>query len=375
MSYMAKRYVLVFSGYNPRAIYAFLRTLDYNHINYAIIASSNKDDILLTKYKDNVLYIRKEKNLEYLDIKKGILTIKNITKAEELLIAPSTEGLNRFLLDNRKAVEVLGCIIPLVNKETYETISDKAKFGKLCMEKGISVPKELDISRDFVPFVAKPIQYYAKNMKKALSPVIIKNTEDLYNFKCNYNLLDFYFQEYIDGKSIYLLYYFDKDGTCYKFSQENLIQQPEGKSIIAALSANYHNEDMSIEYESLFRKVGYRGFVMIEVRQYNGVNYMIEANPRFWGPSQLFVDAEANFFEAFLYDYNLLLQSPIFQESREITKYFWYGGVLEILRKDLNLVFYNKNEKEFLNELSEWVRYDIYNRCDTISIFNEECRL
>jgi hypothetical protein len=37
---------------------------------------------------------------------------------------------------------------------------------------------------------------------------------------------------------------------------------------------------------------GFYGLVMIEVKEYDNQFYMIEANPRLWGPSQLILDAK-----------------------------------------------------------------------------------
>ena len=53
---------------------------------------------------------------------------------------------------------------------------------------------------------------------------------------------------------------------------------------------------------------------MVEVKHLSNKNYMIEANPRFWGPSQLFVDAGINLFEAFLVDNGLLNKRLTFRE-------------------------------------------------------------
>ena len=43
---------------------------------------------------------------------------------------------------------------------------------------------------------------------------------------------------------------------------------------------------------------------------------MIEANPRFWGPSQLFVDAGFNLFESFLFDYNIIETLPLDNQKK-----------------------------------------------------------
>lgn len=100
---------------------------------------------------------------------------------------------------------------------------------------------------------------------------------------------------------------------------------------------------------------------------------MIEANPRLWGPSQLFVDANYNFFYAFLNDFYCgQIELPSYTHCSNI-KYFWFGGIIESYRQNKNLTFYsNYNEVELLTHLNEWLEYDIYKRKDTYKIFKKE---
>jgi hypothetical protein len=111
---------------------------------------------------------------------------------------------------------------------------------------------------------------------------------------------------------------------------------------------------------------------MIEVRLHNQKYYMIEANPRFWGPSQLFVDSGMNFFEQFLYDYSVIIRNPILREHKKNTKYFWFGGIIETIRKNMESVYYFDNCSDFFNNMPEWISNDIYNRNDTNKIFHKE---
>ena len=56
--------ILIFSGFNPRAVLAFIRTLEKNNISdYGIIANGICDRIFLTKYASKVIYVRKEKRI------------------------------------------------------------------------------------------------------------------------------------------------------------------------------------------------------------------------------------------------------------------------------------------------------------------------
>lgn len=61
----------------------------------------------------------------------------------------------------------------------------------------------------------------------------------------------FFCEEFIEGESLYLLYYFTKSGEVYRFSQVNYAQQTGGKSILAAGCATLHNDDISKEYENI----------------------------------------------------------------------------------------------------------------------------
>lgn len=366
-----KKCILVFSGFNPRAIFAFLRTLELKKVNYIIIAKSMYDDIFLTKYKEKVLAVRNLETLHLDDLLESIIKIKDINFAEEFIIAPTTEALNRFILENRKIFEELGCIIPLVEKDLYELVSNKYSFGQLCLKNEILVPREIKSYEEiFFPIVAKPKKY---NVNKVLYPVIIKSYSDYKMFLKKNQSADFYYQEYIEGKSLYLLYYFHRNGEIYKFSQENLVQQPDGKSMLAAVSSDFHNSYESCKYEKMFKKLNYHGFVMIEVKQSrNNKNYMIEANPRFWGPSQLFIDAGINIFEAFLHDYGFISSLPNFELRKTKTRYFWFGGLINVIKNGKKPDFYNISENVFLASLPEWLENDVYRRDDTIEIFRKE---
>jgi len=365
--------VIVFSGFNQRAVISFLRTLEKNNVQYAIIAIPN-DLINKTEYKVKVHSIRGTIDLNLEDIIASIKSVQKKKFCEEYIIAPSTEALNRFILENRSHFEDLNCTIPIVENYLYNKISDKYSFAELCIKNDILVPKEIKLDKNIsFPYVAKPKQYYSIKTGRALSPVIISDQQEHNNFISYYDFEDFYFQEFIGGRSLYLLYYFHRNGKVFKFSQENLIQQPNGKSIIAAITSDVHNSNESLKYENLFKSVNFCGLVMVEVKLFKNNYYMIEANPRFWGPSQLFVDAGVNFFECFLNDYSII---DSINESSQIQKarYFWFGGLIQVNFDNNKLVYYDYNSTELINDLPLWLSTDIYSRSDTIEIFKEETK-
>lgn len=185
--------------------------------------------------------------------------------------------------------------------------------------------------------------------------------------KNDYPLNSFFYEEFIDGRSFYLLYYFNRKGDVYTFSQENLAQQPHGKSIVAARTSNIHEEEIGKKIEILFQKLGFYGLVMIELRKYNEDYYVIEANPRLWGPSQLFVDSGCNFFEAFLEDNGLVKKHVEFSENMSL--YFWNGGFCETWKNDEQIQYFNNGNVELFEKYPEWVKNDVYRRNDTKELF------
>lgn len=364
--------VIIFSGFNPRAVIAFIRTLESVGVSYSIIAASSDDFIFQTVYRVKVDVIRKNRILEINDVLDAIRQVSVRHKADTYLIAPSTEALNRFLLDNRKLVEVGNVILPLVEKSLYEKISDKDSFGKLCRKYNILVPDEsYQIEEMEYPFVAKPREYFAGS-GEIYSPYLIFNESDKIKFLEECPVSDFYYQKFIHGESYYLLYYFpQKEGRIYKFSQKNLMQQPDGKSIVAAIPARMHETLQSSLYEHLFSSVKFRGLVMIEVRKDVGGNfYMIEANPRFWGPSQLFVDAGMNLFEAFLSDYGFDFGKPDFQHPDYNVKYFWFNGIFAAGDQNKKVVTYGNFSLDSC--WKDWLKEDVYLREDSLDFFKSQ---
>lgn len=366
--------IVIFSGYNPRAVVAFLRSLKINHVeNYVIIAASEDDSILKTSYRDKVFYIRKNKKLDLTEICDVLSSIKKKYSVESLLIAPTTEGLNRFLLDERMTIEKHDCIIPLVDKKIYEEISDKKSFWNLCKDNGLPVPPEISLTKKYsCAYVAKP-KHYSTISGKIYSPILVLTPQDHDKFVNQYDVCDFTYQKYIDGDSYYLLYYFSRKGEMYSFSQVNYVQQINGKSILVAEAAQLHREEIAARYTDLFRKINYFGFVMVELRKNNDIYYMIEANPRFWGPSQLFVDAGVPLFEAFLKDYNFISKFEL-QETKRDTKYLWSNGDEQQIINSENCVWLGNCKQKVINDWKEYLKMDVYHREDTMNIFKAELK-
>lgn len=357
---------LIFSGYNPRAVLAFLRKLSSLGVErYHILAASPEDEILATKYKSHVSYIRKIKALNIDEIVSCIDALLGIN--ETGLIIPSTEALNRFVLQHRDIFQNHKCIVPLTTEKTYLLLSDKLSFWSLCQEKGIPVPKRIKAGAAFNrPFVIKPDTYMLHD--KTYKPILVKNQLDFEKYKSVLQIDGMKAYEYIANDSYYLMMYISQRGEIKIFYQKNLLQQPQGGSIIAAIPWTTLDVDMEKQYIQILHELEFAGFVMIELRKQDNTYYMIEANPRMWGPSQLLVDAETEFFETFLKDYGVIdsfSHKPINMEA----KYYWGNG-LENLNEPPT--YLNGGEQIITTHIEEFRLYDIYNRSDTVELYQKE---
>lgn len=367
--------VLIFSGYNMRAIFAFLRTADKYQVPCKIIASSSDDAIFKTAYKNKVVATRKS---QALDIDAFIRLLRKVAvdcPNYSFTVAPSTEALNRFFLKHRAEFEALHIEIPLCEEPLYVSISDKASFTQLCRNAGIAVPEECEsIASHILPCVAKPKRYKGEASGKALKPIIVENESELEGFLDSYETNEFFFQKYITGNSYYFLYYFFKDARePLMYSQENLVQQKCGGSILAAVNSNVHQSDLAQNYKNLFQHLGFTGLVMVEVRGSLQEAKMIEANPRFWGPSQLFVDAGVNFFSAFLNDngFNVPFDGCAGEDT---VRYFWDDGESFETGSLRTTAFHHYSAEKLKIDYRKWDGRNLFKRPDTIELYEDFIR-
>lgn len=362
---------LIFSGYNQRAVLAFIRTLTSNNIRFGIITHGPEDSIYLSSYAKFVVCERREKSLGIDLLLDAIIIAKKSLVANIYFIAPSTESINRVLLAHKNKLNEYNVQIPLVDLSLYERISDKIKFVDLCRSYCIEVPGTYEkIDRVSLPMVAKPRNYYTRKGYSP-KPQILQSAEDVDQFERQYDSDDFFLQEFIEGESIYLLYYFSKGGKIYGSSQKNMLQQPNGGSILLACTSRHYLEGSGRDFERMLSDLNFHGMVMIEVRISSNRIVMIEANPRFWGPSQLFVDAGMNFFESMLFDYGFTNKDPEFDKTSKRIYYSWTGGLLQTYKDGGRPVSLCKSDID-LSRLDLLLKNDVYLRSDTLAIFRNE---
>ncbi|QIK80345.1 hypothetical protein G7069_01245 [Lysobacter sp. HDW10] len=290
-----------------------------------------------------------------------------------LVILPSTEYLNLFLLENRDQIQRLGCEIPLVRKELYLKLSEKRSATDLFEAEGFRVPKEIESTRLTPPIVAKPKSNRSTNGVSNY-PHLLLNGQELEKFPLSNRANDYFFQEYVVGESHYLMFYICKNtNEVYKWSQRNLLQQQSGKSILFAEPSFFHESAGAAAFISALSRKGFHGIGMIEVIRRDGDDVFIEFNPRIWGPIQFCLDQRQEILQAFIGE--TLTGTPHAYldclPSSKKNYYLWLGGLLESLLSSGRLSW-KQNRWKLLSKIVRNIGCDVYFRSDTIHCFRVE---
>ena len=135
----ASRALLIFSGSNERAIVAFCRVLHSLGIAPLIVARTDQDVIFRTRYRQHVVATRRMDQLDLDDITRCLQEAHAHTQGTRLVLCPTSEFLNLFLLQHREYLRQLGCEIPLVDYDLYRLVSDKYSFSRVCEAEGLSL--------------------------------------------------------------------------------------------------------------------------------------------------------------------------------------------------------------------------------------------
>lgn len=375
MNLVKKKAFLVFSGGNDRAILGFLRALRLCGEHALIIARTSDDPILETDFRGDVKWVRPTHELSLDIVQKCIEKARESAKDQTLVILPSTEYLNTFLLEHRPQMEMLGCEIPLVAASLYAELTGKHTAARFFAAAGIKAPSELDPYGGLrSPLVAKP-RVNVSISGKTLYPHLLESDAELDAFVRANDPREYFFQEFVGGDSVYLLFYMARDGHEYLWSQRNLLQQPGGKSMLLAEAADFHQSVTAKRIIQALRAVDFHGIGMVEIIRSGGSEFFIEMNPRIWGPVQFCLDQKQPLLQAFIGEslYGRSTHFLIRKPKRRRKRYFWFGGVLETLCAGKRPTWHAKDRSLLLALLTN-IAFDIYLRRDSWRCFLSSLR-
>jgi hypothetical protein len=265
--------------------------------------------------------------------------------------------------------------LALGEEAAYVELSDKASCTKVFLRHGIRTPLTYaDLAGAPIPFVAKPITNFDSRMN-SLYPRIISSEPERQELLRSQDAGEFFAQEYLRGRSYYLLGYLARDGKCYVSSQENLAQQAAGKSIVLAETSCFHEGPAAVATIDLLRQRCYTGFVMVEFIDDGDGPCFIELNPRPWGPLQLCADHRCGIVEGFLGDW-ACGDSSRFQWRSACqpvrARYLWIGGAVQNL-KHAECLMWRRSRLEGIARVARAIGSDVYLRRDSLRVFAREC--
>jgi len=360
--------VLIFSGYNERAIVALCRELTAIGEPFSIIAAGGRDAIFRTTYRTHVDAIRTVTTLDHDDLDRCIRRVQLKHPADRYVIAPSSEFLDQHVLTHRDWFLERRCEIPLVDAACYARVTNKWSFRTLCEQAGIAVPSLVDPESGPCPVVAKPrVNITAHG--RSLYPILIRSAAEWAAARAEIESFnDYYFEALIEGPSHYLLYYLPRDPSApvFSWSQRNLLQQPGGKSMLLARSDTLHTTTTSDRIVAMLRREAFHGLAMIELIR-SGTEYVaIELNPRLWGPMQLLRNAGSHLLRAFVEDAVHGRITTADPTAGHPASYLWLGGVCQ------GMVRHQPRPRFPSLALSRQLAVDVYLKPDTLGMFVNE---
>lgn len=360
----AIRYV-IFTGANERAVVAVCRYFQRNDIACSLVARPGMDTIRKTRF---VRWIDAARRLDHLDLEDMLgvlLQLRELHPHQRLVFLPTTESIIRLVLENREAFESTGLEVPLVDKALYETISDKSTFLALMESFGVPLPPQIkQVGPTDLPVVAKPLHEVSRRTGRKLYPELIFTAETLEAFLVDDVAEDYFFQKYLNGRSYYFLAFFPRNGEPVVRYQENLLQQPNGKSMLAARLCGCPDLDIESRLLRGFQSVGFFGFVMVELIEVSGVLHLIEANPRLWGPFELAIKAG--------FRPDAIVDGKQAEYGSSNALYLWMSGLLLSLMSGGSPRCYPQLLRKLIAQPTALFGADIYLRQDTLCLLGHE---
>ncbi|MCU0647905.1 MAG: hypothetical protein MUF00_07910 [Gemmatimonadaceae bacterium] len=361
--------LLILSGYNMRAVIALCRWAHGAGVPAYLVARHARDPIYDTAYRAQVIAERADPTLSVAALADWMTAVRGAAGVDQVVLVPSTEFLNRFLLAHRAALESCGGIVPLVDAAVYAQLSDKRAFSDLCMAHGIRVPQRAANVPDTVPFVAKPVHYGAASSGQ-IKPYLVRTAADRAAFLAREDVSRFYCEEYVEGESVYLLLHRARCGRVTATAQQNLMQQAAGGSIVLARYDDFHDQEAAQPYFRLLEAVGFHGLLMIEVRRdpATGAAVMIEANPRLWGPMQFTLDRHVDLFTPWLADVGVDVPTTT-PTTPARPYYFWSGGLHTSAQP---VAWHSFDSQSFVHDYPRIAACDLFARADTLRLHARE---
>ena len=275
---------LLFSGHNERAVVTLCRYFTAAGLPFVIASAGADDAIHRTAYASRVVFERTDRAVDV-----GLFAHLAQGHGGALTYCPTTEFINDFVLRHRSVLAATGLRIGLPPRGVYELLTGKESSpAALAGVPGLRQIPCMPVSDARAPCVLKPVQNVQGG--RVDYPLLCPDAKALDEARAQIDVSRYFAQPFVRGQSFYFCAYLGTDGGHVGYWQENLLQQPGGKSIVLARTC----ANPGLDEAALCRRLaalGFHGPFMMElIGNADGLHY-IEINPRFWGPLQLALDA------------------------------------------------------------------------------------
>jgi predicted ATP-grasp superfamily ATP-dependent carboligase len=240
----------------------------------------------------------------YIDWLSKILVEKKIG-----FVQPVTEVTCYTILRRRDAIPG-HCVLPFGSYEQVMRLADKTKLVRIAESLGLPVPKTLYCANR-TEFNGHENLRFPIVVKPALSKVpsksgFIETSVRVCNSQLELDLVfekdhwlashPFMIQEYIDGTGAGMFVLYNQGVEVASFAHIRVREKPPrgGVSVLSeSVPINHVQHGIAT---NLFEAANWHGVAMLEFRiSKDGLPYIMEVNPRFWGSLQLAIDCGVDF--------------------------------------------------------------------------------
>lgn len=226
-----------------------------------------------------------------------------------LLLMANTDWFIRLAVENRAELEEAGYIVPFLDLETLDLVSDKASFARVCVENDVPTPRAvtLDFSGDEVPssaqieaegvrypLVAKPSSSAAYNEVRFTGKNKVYHVADAAEMDRIIGLLAgagfkdlFLAQELIPGDDTQMrsiTAYVDTTGEVTMLGSAHVLLEDHAPTMLGNPVAMITGRDDKLTEPArrFLKATNYRGFANFDVKidPRDGTAYFFEVNPR-----------------------------------------------------------------------------------------------
>ncbi|MBZ2167850.1 ATP-grasp domain-containing protein [Marinobacter sp. F4216] len=236
--------------------------------------------------------------------------LRQIEALKISFILPISEATTYVVLKYRQELPP-HLTLPFPDADSMEQLADKNKLFKFADEHGIPIPETIFCNNVAEGLQAlEKIHTYPVVLKPAKSRILLpdrifstrvmtaQSAEQAASLLKQNDFFEFPYsiQSFIEGEGQGVFALFNQgEPVCY-FSHRRLREKPPSGGVSVLSESAPLDDRLRESAEKLLRTANWHGVAMVEYRVSNdGLGYLMEVNPRFWGSLQLAVDSGIDF--------------------------------------------------------------------------------